>query len=914
MAGKELKSTIQSLLSPSRVGLYAQTGTSGRLAARLHGQERTSEDNSRIVGTLIDKQNKRLLELKTNAKKGSSFTREEIKYHIQRLDNEIAFWDKKSQVVQAIDKGNVDLIVKINTVLKGLTEEQQAYVELLEDGDNEVVSFNRDLKAFAKRKINTKIFSAKMGMMSPFQDLAQSDNLAGFLTQSMLRKIKGKNVVSRGVLSMFGLSPRINTNTNRKNTALPNNNSNNRNSINNNVDNSTDNSSDSSSSIDTSFISKNLDSVAVDTSETVELLKSNIESTSIVNTRIVDKLDNVLDILNHKKLPSNKRNTRSSLRHLRTPNTSVNGSLVKQTVVNPWDRNKDNSKDGINKRFRDKNSKNNNNNKNNNSGSRFGMLGDAVGSAVGVGVGSKMWSGAKKLLGFGSKATASNVASTASTVGMKGATGAAEGVAIASSKGGMLGKFGGMLGKHGKLLGRLAVPLAIAASIPNLMEAIDSKDSKKIGGAVGSTTGGIGGAIGGAAIGTAIFPVVGTIIGGLIGGFAGDFLGEKAGNVAGGIFDKIKGTLSDLTDTIKDSVESNETLIEGINWGRTGLGGFVDTVKEGTSNAWRNTKRAFTGETVTPIAGSAGLGGLSAGFESGSRGSSAIGNDSTGGASYGKYQISTKRGTMSKFMDFLKTNNPEAYKQLSQAGDPSSSTGTFAAKWQELASNGTLGNSEHEFIKSTHFDPAYKNIDDPNLRSMIENSKALQDVLWSTAVQHGAGGAASIFNKVYKPGMSQQALVSAVYAERATKFGKSTPAERASVQARFGKEQQLASAGVSQETTVLAASSTPASTANSNSAQAALANVNTPNGNSNSNNTNTVKNIAGVPTANSKNPVVASNTVPANVQTIAANKDYTSLNIPKVKKNNDDNLLSSPTSINSPTVQAARIGSGIPSA
>lgn len=188
-----------------------------------------------------------------------------------------------------------------------------------------------------------------------------------------------------------------------------------------------------------------------------------------------------------------------------------------------------------------------------------------------------------------------------------------------------------------------------------------------------------------------------------------------------------------------------------------------------------------------------GLGGMSAQFESGGRGSAAVGWDSTGGTSYGKFQIATKTGTMKRFMDFLKGNNPAAYQALANAGPADSGKdGNFAQVWRKIAKDGTLGNSEFDFIKSTHYDVGVKGIKSNTLRTKLGSSKALQEVMWSTSVQHGGGGASTIFNKVYQEGMSDQDLIKAIYAERSTKFGSSTAEVRASVQNRFVREQKLA--------------------------------------------------------------------------------------------------------------------------
>ena len=73
---------------------------------------------------------------------------------------------------------------------------------------------------------------------------------------------------------------------------------------------------------------------------------------------------------------------------------------------------------------------------------------------------------------------------------------------------------------------------------------------------------------------------------------------------------------------------------------------------------------------------------------------------------------------------------------------------------------------------------------------MISEDKGLQEMLFSSAIQHGMGGAPAIFNKVYRQGMSKPDLVRAVYAERGTYLSKQTPKERQGVLNRYRTEQQ----------------------------------------------------------------------------------------------------------------------------
>lgn len=202
-----------------------------------------------------------------------------------------------------------------------------------------------------------------------------------------------------------------------------------------------------------------------------------------------------------------------------------------------------------------------------------------------------------------------------------------------------------------------------------------------------------------------------------------------------------------------------------------------------------------------------GLGGLSAHYESGKRGSAAIGYDSTGGTSYGKYQISST--TMPSFLAWLLNKGgpaAEIAKRLKTAGpiNTGSKVGAFPSEWQKIVSEGLMGDLEHEFIKASHYDVAFNKLT-PELQTTISKSPALQDVLWSTAVQHGPGGAARIFTRTYDPTLGMEGWIKAIYTARGGNFGSSTPAVQASVRNRFIDEQTRAIAALASDEAKLAA-------------------------------------------------------------------------------------------------------------
>lgn len=197
------------------------------------------------------------------------------------------------------------------------------------------------------------------------------------------------------------------------------------------------------------------------------------------------------------------------------------------------------------------------------------------------------------------------------------------------------------------------------------------------------------------------------------------------------------------------------------------------------------------------------LGSISEKYESNGN-PGAIGRDRVGGFSYGSYQIATNVGTMQNFQSFLNNRYPEYGAELESAGGNSAATAgdpAFQNKWKELAQDPGFAKAQKDFIQSTHFDPAERNIRNNTGIHVCERCNGLQDAVWSTAVQHGPGGATRIFSRALaRTGktadtVTDQELIEAIYDERGeangTKyFGGSTPQVRQSVVNRFAREKQ----------------------------------------------------------------------------------------------------------------------------
>jgi hypothetical protein len=191
------------------------------------------------------------------------------------------------------------------------------------------------------------------------------------------------------------------------------------------------------------------------------------------------------------------------------------------------------------------------------------------------------------------------------------------------------------------------------------------------------------------------------------------------------------------------------------------------------------------------------LGNLSKKYESGNSGPGTIARNAgdIGGASYGTYQIATKTGTMATFIKFLKTGYPTMYAALSKFA---AGTVQFDAAWTALTKTkkDEFATAQHEFIKSSHYDPAVNKIKLAIGLDINQCSLALQNVVWSTSVQHGSSGACNVFkNAGIKSCMKDEEIIRLVYTERGANnghkyFGSSSSSIRQSVVNRFNNEQQ----------------------------------------------------------------------------------------------------------------------------
>jgi hypothetical protein len=150
---------------------------------------------------------------------------------------------------------------------------------------------------------------------------------------------------------------------------------------------------------------------------------------------------------------------------------------------------------------------------------------------------------------------------------------------------------------------------------------------------------------------------------------------------------------------------------------------------------------------------------------------------------------------MSSYLKFLQATSPTYYSAL-RGKSPGSAS--FNQAWRNLAAKDPKGfeESQRNFIKKSHFDPAASSIKKAIGFDVSKRSSAVQAVLWSVATQHGSGGAKNIFSRALGSKgntMSDKAIIDAVYRERMSGngskyFSKSSQSIRSSVMNRFRSE------------------------------------------------------------------------------------------------------------------------------
>ena len=157
-----------------------------------------------------------------------------------------------------------------------------------------------------------------------------------------------------------------------------------------------------------------------------------------------------------------------------------------------------------------------------------------------------------------------------------------------------------------------------------------------------------------------------------------------------------------------------------------------------------------------------------------------------GGKSYGSYQLTVNSGHAQKF----------AQSYGGSLAGLKAGTAAFDAAWKKEAANNSakFQAAQHNYIAQNHYQPAVSALKSATGIDVNKFSIALQNVVWSIGVQHGAGGAKSIFSRAgINANMSEKQIIERIYAERSkvnVYFSKSPQNIKNSVANRFKSELQ----------------------------------------------------------------------------------------------------------------------------
>jgi hypothetical protein len=201
-----------------------------------------------------------------------------------------------------------------------------------------------------------------------------------------------------------------------------------------------------------------------------------------------------------------------------------------------------------------------------------------------------------------------------------------------------------------------------------------------------------------------------------------------------------------------------------------------------------------------------GIGALSHKYESGGDPGTVANNaGDIGGQSFGSYQFARNTGSLKSFINSLGSMGHQDWEDRLNAAYNSQSES--AAVWKAIAKEDPegFGKAQDEYIANIYYKPVAQKLKTQLGFDIASRPVAVQAALLSTAVQHGQGGAYSVWSAALgKNGsnMSDADVINAVYNERAANngmkyFPSSSASIRASVVKRFGNEKKDALAMLS---------------------------------------------------------------------------------------------------------------------
>jgi len=259
-------------------------------------------------------------------------------------------------------------------------------------------------------------------------------------------------------------------------------------------------------------------------------------------------------------------------------------------------------------------------------------------------------------------------------------------------------------------------------------------------------------------------------------------------------FDNVMGKANIIA---KDGFGNVVAAIKGTNYtGGTALASNGPVMSNNTlANATVNKKMNMT------------VGSLSAKYEARGSGTVSTGKGDKGGVSYGTYQMKSEGkngGVVGAFMKTLPTTLKKAF-QDSSGKQFKVNSPEFKKAWKETAKGSNkkeFAKKQHDYIKKSQYDRQVRKVGKESGVDLTKRSKAVQNVAWSTSVQHGGDTTVIVkaLEQLKKDGKkdTDENLIKAIYAERGkaaksgglARFGGSSAETNNSVKSRYNSEEK----------------------------------------------------------------------------------------------------------------------------
>lgn len=299
----------------------------------------------------------------------------------------------------------------------------------------------------------------------------------------------------------------------------------------------------------------------------------------------------------------------------------------------------------------------------------------------------------------------------------------------------------------------------------------------------GAATGATIGAWAGGALGS-IVPGFGTAIGATLGGLLGSYLGDKIGGfVAEKITNETDSAVKDDRKRREEEDRQNSLMNNPVAntyappvYMPMALGG---AIPNGAGiNAWNGGAGPvrFPGQTskrsqeiADSVLSKDKIGGVSEQFESGGRGVGTVssGKGDFGGVSYGKHQLASNNGSMAQFLA-----SPEAKGITGDFSGLTPGTAAFNERYKQVAATHgkEMEDAQYKYLVRANYAPAAERLEKNLGIDMSKQSRAVQEMVYSTAMQYGGSGGASKIERALKgkdlSKMSQKEIIEAVQKDK----------------------------------------------------------------------------------------------------------------------------------------------------